>query len=70
MFLFKVELDNPNPNLKKLNMNFIVYSLVSILDRTLLLPIHMLVALLNYESVFLCEKLSGIKWKNMNENKK
>ena len=68
MILFKAELDNPNQ--KKLNIKFIIYSLTSILDRTILLPIHMLLAIMNYENLFLCEKLSGIKWRNIKLNKK
>ncbi|MFC2110575.1 hypothetical protein ACFLSU_08415 [Bacteroidota bacterium] len=64
MSLFKVEINNPNPH--KLNLEFTIYSLTSIIDRTILLPIHMLIAILNYENLFLCEKLSGIKWKNIN----
>ena len=67
MLLFKAELDNPNQ--KKLNIKFIIYSLTSILDRTIFLPIHMLLAIMNYENLFLCEKLSGIKWKNIKLNK-
>lgn len=61
MVLLKVELNNPNQH--KMNLNFIIYTLTSILDRTILLPIHMLIAIMNYENVFLCERLSGIKWK-------
>lgn len=66
MYLFKIELNNSNQ--QKLNLNFIVYSLASILDRSILLPFHMLMAILNYENVFLCEKLSGIQWKNFEPN--
>lgn len=63
MQIFKVELDIPN--VKKTNLNFIIYSIASIIDRTLFLPIHMLLAILNYENLLLCEKLSGIKWKRI-----
>ncbi len=65
MLFFKVELNNRSQN--KMNLKFIIYSLTSILDRTILLPIHMLIAILNYENLFLCEKLSGIKWKYKTE---
>ena len=64
MSLFKVKINNPNPH--KLNLKFTIYSFTSIIDRTILLPIHMLIAILNYENLFLCEKLSGIKWKHIN----
>ena len=66
MYLFKVELDNLNE--KKLNLKFVIYSIGSILDRTILVPIHLLLALLNYENLFVSEKLSGIKWKNAELN--
>ena len=67
MVLLKAELENSNQ--KKLDLRFIIYSLTSILDRTILLPIYMLLAILNYEGQFLCEILSGIKWKNIEKKK-
>ena len=60
MWLFKVELDKE----KKPNFQFILYAISSVLDRTIFGPFHMLLTILNYENLLLCEKLSGIKWKN------
>ena len=59
MWLFKVELDKE----KKSNIYFILYTISSVLDRTIFGPFHMLLTILNYENLLLCEKLSGIKWK-------
>ena len=59
MSLFKIE----NSNQGKLNINFIIYSLTSILDRILFVPFHILLAFMNYENPLLCEKLSGINWR-------
>lgn len=59
MWLFKVELDKE----KKSNFYFILYTISSVLDRTIFGPFHMLLTILNYENLLLCEKLSGIKWK-------
>ncbi len=66
MYLLRVELDNHKP--KQLNLNFITYSVTSLLDRTILVPIYLLIGFLNYESSLLCEKLSGINWKNFDSN--
>jgi hypothetical protein len=66
MSLFRVELDNPNA--KKFGINFIIYSVASILDRTILVPIYALIAFLNYKSKFISEKLSGLMWKEIEKN--
>jgi hypothetical protein len=58
MRIFNVELDKQ----KKSNIHFVLYFISSILDRTLFLPFHMLLTIMNYENLLLCEKLSGIKW--------
>lgn len=59
MKLFKVELDTQN----KMNLHFVSYMISSLFDRTLLIPFHILLAMMNYENLLLCEKLSGIKWR-------
>lgn len=59
MKLFKVELDTQN----KMNLHFFLYMISSLFDRTLLIPFHILLAMMNYENLLLCEKLSGIKWR-------
>ena len=59
MWLFKVELDKG----KKSNFHFILYAISSVLDRTIFGPFHMLLTIMNYENLLLCEKLSGIKWR-------
>ena len=64
MWLFKVELDNE----KRSNIHFVLYTISSILDRTVFMPFHMLLTLLNYENLLLCEKLSGINWRNIEHN--
>jgi|GEM_PF-3500502 hypothetical protein len=66
MSLFRVELDNPNE--KKFSIDFIIYSVTSILDRTILVPIYALIAFLNYKSKFISEKLSGLMWKEIEKN--
>ena len=58
MFLFKVELSKE----KRSNGYFVLYAITSILDRTIFMPFHMLLTMMNYENLLLCEKLSGIKW--------
>ena len=58
MRIFNVELDKQ----KKSNLHFVLYSISSILDRTLFIPFHMLLTMMNYENLLLSEKLSGIKW--------
>ena len=60
MWLFKVELDKG----KKSNFHFILYAISSVLDRTIFGPFHMLLTIMNYENLLLCEKLSGIRWKH------
>ena len=59
MWLFKVELGKE----KKAKPQFILYAISSILDRTIFGPFHMLMTIMNYENLLLCEKLSGIKWR-------
>ena len=59
MSLYKVEIDKQ----KKSNIHFILYTIFSILDRTILIPFHMLLTIMNYENLLLCEKLSGMMWK-------
>jgi len=66
MSLFRVELDNPNE--KKFSIDFIIYSVTSILDRTILVPIYALIAFLNYNCKFISEKLSGLMWKEIEKN--
>lgn len=58
MRIFNVELNRQN----KPNVHFILYLILSILDRTLFIPIHLLLTIMNYENLLLCEKLSGIRW--------
>ena len=60
MWLFKIELYKE----KRSNIHFLLYAISSILDRTIFIPFHMLLAILNYENLLLCEKLSGIKWRH------
>ncbi len=60
MWFFKVELDKE----KRTNVHFLLYTISSILDRTICVPFHMLLTILNYENLLLCEKLSGIRWKH------
>ena len=50
-------------NLSKFNFLFIIYSLASILDRTIFAPFHLMLAFFNYEKLLYCEKVSGIRWK-------
>ena len=63
MRLFGIEL----VNLNNLNFKVIIYSLASILDRTIFAPFHLLLAFLNYEKLLFCEKVSGIRWETINE---
>ena len=58
MWWFKVKIDKE----KRSNIYFLIYTLSSILDRTIFVPFHILLAILNYENLLLGEKLSGIRW--------
>ena len=58
MFLFKVELSEEKRN----NSNFVFYVITSIFDRTIFMPLHILLTIMNYENPLLCEKVSGVKW--------
>ena len=60
MHFYKVELDIE----ETFNYKFIIYSLASLLDRTIFASFHMFFAFMNYEKKFLCEKLSEIRWRN------
>lgn len=58
MSLFKVELSKEKRN----NGYFVLYVITSFIDRTIFVPFHMLLTIMNYENLLLCEKLSRIKW--------
>ncbi len=62
MWLFKTELYKE----KWSNIYFVIYAILSILDRTIFAPFHLFLTLMNYENLLLCEKLSGIRWKYKN----
>jgi len=59
MHFYRIKLDCAS----KSNFQYIMYSTVSIADRTIFAPFHLLLAFMNYENLLLCEKLSGIRWK-------
>ena len=60
MWLFKVELNIETTT----NSQFLFYAFLSIFDRTVFVPFHVILTILNYENLLLCEKLSGIRWIN------
>lgn len=60
MWMFKVQINKG----KRFNANFLLYTISSIFDRTIFVPFHILLTILNYENLLLCEKLSGVRWEN------
>ena len=64
MHIFGIELVNVNG----ISLKFIIYSISSILDRTIFAPFHLLLAFLNFNKLLLCEKVSGIRWNTSEKN--
>ena len=64
MWFFGIELERPI----RFNIEFIVYSVSSILDRTIFAPFHALLALLNNGSLLFSEKISDVRWKYIKED--